>query len=191
MIQMSNFADSISIVLKHEGGYVNNPADPGGETKFGISKAAHPEVDIAILTEEKAKDIYRTKYWEPNKLGELTNQKIANAVLDAIVNHGKGAFIVQKALIASGYELNADNAIGPITRYALNSVNEKIFLKNYVATRKAYYDALIDKDPALQVFKKGWYKRADFFLPTNVALTGTMIAGLAIVAYFMLKSKKR
>jgi hypothetical protein len=51
---MSGFDEAVKMVLKHEGGYVNHPSDPGGETNFGISKRAYPEVDIANLTEEEA-----------------------------------------------------------------------------------------------------------------------------------------
>ena len=50
-------------VLKHEGGYVNDPSDPGGETKYGISKRAFPDLDIKNLTEEQAILIYYDEYW--------------------------------------------------------------------------------------------------------------------------------
>ncbi len=59
----NNFDRAIAFVLKWEGGYVNDPRDPGGETKYGISKRAHPSVDICALTEDAAKEIYRKDYW--------------------------------------------------------------------------------------------------------------------------------
>src|SRR5690606_28008981 len=52
------FRRAVEVVLKHEGGYVNNPSDPGGETKYGISKRSYPELDIANLTQEDAIAIY-------------------------------------------------------------------------------------------------------------------------------------
>ena len=54
-----NFDEIIEVVLHHEGGYVNDPKDPGGETNFGIAKRSHPDVDIKNLTKEGAKDIYK------------------------------------------------------------------------------------------------------------------------------------
>ena len=60
----TSFDEIIEVVLHHEGGYVNDPKDPGGETNYGISKRAYPDVDIKNLTEDGAKDIYRRDYWE-------------------------------------------------------------------------------------------------------------------------------
>ena len=54
---LTDFNDIIEVVLHHEGGYVNDPVDPGGETNFGIAKRSHPDVDIANLTKEGAKEI--------------------------------------------------------------------------------------------------------------------------------------
>ena len=54
---LTDFNDIIEVVLHHEGGYVNDPKDPGGETNFGIAKRSHPDVDIKNLTEEGAKEI--------------------------------------------------------------------------------------------------------------------------------------
>ena len=49
---LTDFNDIIEVVLHHEGGYVNDPKDPGGETNFGIAKRSHPDVDIKNLTKE-------------------------------------------------------------------------------------------------------------------------------------------
>ena len=54
-----NFEDAFDRLISHEGGYVNDPLDPGGETKFGISKRSYPTLDIAALTREDARAIYR------------------------------------------------------------------------------------------------------------------------------------
>lgn len=59
-----NFDFAFSFILRWEGGYVNDPNDPGGETKFGISKRSYPQLDIKNLTEEQAKTIYRRDFWE-------------------------------------------------------------------------------------------------------------------------------
>lgn len=62
-LRLGNFEAAFQIVVGIEGGYVNNPADPGGETKYGLSKRANPDLDIANLTLDQAHAIYRTKYW--------------------------------------------------------------------------------------------------------------------------------
>ena len=62
--EMSKFDEIIEVVLEHEGGYVNDPKDPGGETNFGIAKRSHPDVDIKNLTKEGDKEIYKEVYWD-------------------------------------------------------------------------------------------------------------------------------
>ena len=59
------FDDAFEALMAHEGGYANDPRDPGGETKYGISKRAYPAVDIRNLTLEAAKAIYKRDYWRP------------------------------------------------------------------------------------------------------------------------------
>ncbi len=85
---MADFEKAVAVVLRHEGGYVNDPDDPGGETNYGISKRAYPHLDIARLTVEQAKAIYRADYWERIAGDSLTSQHYANALLDTAVNMG-------------------------------------------------------------------------------------------------------
>ena len=68
------FDDIIEVVLHHEGGYVNDPDDPGGETNFGVAKRSHPDVDIANLTKDGAKEIYKEHYWNKNKVESLSEE---------------------------------------------------------------------------------------------------------------------
>ncbi len=68
---MSQFDKLIDRVLSHEGGYSNDPQDPGGETQWGISKRAHPDVNIKALTRAQAIDIYRADYWDKIKGDQL------------------------------------------------------------------------------------------------------------------------
>lgn len=82
-----SFDRAIEFILREEGGYVNNPADPGGETKYGISKRAYPNEDIAGLTVEKAKAIYRRDYWSPLGLDSVKYGP-ALVLLDCAVNQG-------------------------------------------------------------------------------------------------------
>ena len=82
-----NFERAIAFVLKWEGGYVNDPKDPGGETKYGISKRAHPTLDIKSLTEAQAKEIYRTDYWQAANCHVL-EWPLCLVVFDTAVNMG-------------------------------------------------------------------------------------------------------
>lgn len=85
---MADFEQAVSFVFKHEGGYTPGiPDDPGGETNFGISKRAFPDLDIKNLTIDQAKEIYRKHYWNVELDGE-PDQKLANCLLDCAVNQG-------------------------------------------------------------------------------------------------------
>lgn len=66
-----NFDEAFKRLIGHEGGYVNDPNDPGGETKYGVSKRAYPDIDIKNLTLEGAKAIYLRDYWSPLRLDRL------------------------------------------------------------------------------------------------------------------------
>lgn len=84
---MSLFDSAFQIVVGIEGGYVNDPQDPGGETKFGLSKRANPDLDIANLTLEQAKARYLEKYWKGRGCDKLPWTE-ALLVFDASVNGG-------------------------------------------------------------------------------------------------------
>lgn len=84
---MSKFDLAIEFVFRWEGGYSSDPADPGGETQFGISKRAHPTEDIAKLTRERARAIYHAEYWEPLGCDRLPGP-VALAAFDYAVNAG-------------------------------------------------------------------------------------------------------
>ena len=71
---LTKFDDIIDIVIKHEGGYVNDPNDLGGETKYGITKRFYPDVGIKNLTVEEAKQIYYDDYWVKNKVPQMPDK---------------------------------------------------------------------------------------------------------------------
>ena len=76
------FETAIAFVLSEEGGYSNDPNDPGGETNFGISKRSHPNVDIKNMTQDEAESIYKYLYWDACRCESLPD-KLALAVLIA------------------------------------------------------------------------------------------------------------
>jgi lysozyme family protein len=84
---MTDFDKALKHIFKWEGGYVNDPKDPGGETKFGISKRAYPDLNIKELSEKQAELIYRLDYWD--KAGcDKTSYPLNIVVFDTAVNMG-------------------------------------------------------------------------------------------------------
>lgn len=84
---MAVFDEVMEFIFKWEGGYVNNPADPGGATNFGISQRAYPHLDIENLTKEEAKQIYYEDYWLPSGADKLIYPD-ALALMDFAVHSG-------------------------------------------------------------------------------------------------------
>ena len=81
------FDQSFEAVIGHEGGYVNNPKDPGGETKYGISKRAYPALNVAALSLDQAKAIYRRDYWQAAGCEDVP-EAVRFDLFDAAVNSG-------------------------------------------------------------------------------------------------------
>ena len=98
-----NFDKIIEKVLEHEGGYVNDPNDLGGETNYGITKRFYPDVDIKNLTREQAKDIYKRDYWDKNRVESLP-ENLWHIFFDMCVNMGRGTAvkILQRAANGKG-----------------------------------------------------------------------------------------
>jgi lysozyme family protein len=151
------FNDIIEVVLHHEGGYVNDPDDPGGETNFGIAKRSHPDVDIANLTKDGAKEIYKEHYWDRNKVEDLP-EDLRHIYFDMCVNQGRGRAvkIMQRAANAKGADLVVDGGMGPKTIAAMDGVE----LQRVRAYRVKYYADLVTRKPDLEKFYFGWFRRA-------------------------------
>lgn len=132
MLQDKEFSRCIPFVLEREGGYSNDPKDPGGETKYGISKKAWPKLDIKNLTLEDAKVIYYQHYWlfVADKLSWPLNL----CVFDTAVNQG-----TKKA------------------RQLLKQSGED--WKKYLELRRIEYLELIRSKPVLDRFRRGWLNR--------------------------------
>ena len=146
-----NFDTAFETLIGHEGGYVNHPTDPGGETKFGISKRAYPAVDIPTLTLERAKEIYRRDYWDRVK-GDALPYAVAFNVFDMAVNSGVSPAIkaMQNAL-----GVTADGVIGPVTVGKAMAMDPVRFAVRFNAARLQFYTEL----PTWSTFGKGWARR--------------------------------
>ena len=154
-----NFDEIIEVVLHHEGGYVNDPKDPGGETNFGIAKRSHPDVDIKNLTKDGAKEIYKEHYWDKNKVEDLP-ANLRHIYFDMCVNQGKGRAvkILQRAANAKGADLVVDGGLGPKTIHSIRS--NDVELERVRAYRVKYYADLVTRKPDLEKFYFGWFRRA-------------------------------
>jgi len=151
------YKQAISVILNHEGGYANNPNDPGGETNFGISKRSYPEIDIRNLTREKAIDIYHVDYWKPLKLYMIDNANICLEIFDFAVNSGMSRSVkTAQKLVGT----NEDGIMGAITAGKINDY-AKDFVKDYKHARIIYYENLANKKPELQIFLRGWINRVN------------------------------
>ena len=154
---MKNFDEIIEQVLEHEGGYVNDPKDLGGETKYGITKRFYPDVDIKNLTVEQAKEIYRKDYWDKNRVESLP-QNLWHIFFDMCVNMGRrtAVKVLQRAAVNRGRDIEVDGGLGPMTIGALKGVE----LDRVRAFRVKYYVDLITAKPEQEKFFLGWFRRA-------------------------------
>lgn len=151
------FHRCIEVILRHEGGYVNHPADPGGETNFGICRRNYPDLDIRNLTREQAIEIYYRDYWLPLNLSGIRDPQAVLEIFDMGVNAGlRTAVKIAQRLVGAF----ADGAIGEETTVKINAFPGN-FVELYKANRKIYYINLARRKPALGVFLEGWLNRVD------------------------------
>ena len=159
---MTLFETALEQILHYEGGYVNDPRDNGGETNMGISKRAHPEVDIKNLTKEQAGEIYKRDYWDRSKCDQFP-APIAIWVFDTAVNAGntRAAKQLQRAAGAT-----IDGIIGPKTIKAVNDSYEK----DSIALLDMLYHIRLNHYRRLDDWKhygRGWTNRINHLLRTS------------------------
>lgn len=157
MLYPEIFLKCMHIVLKNEGGYVNHPSDPGGETNMGICKKYYPDEDIKNLTKERALQIYYVDYWLPMRLEQLKDENIILQVFDFGVNAGlKTSIKTLQRLLGT----DVDGVIGPITAYfAINYKGDLV--EDFKSVRECFYINLTIKKPQLRVFLWGWLNRVN------------------------------
>lgn len=152
------FNRAFELVVGIEGGYVNDPKDPGGETKFGISKRSYPNLDIKNLTKDKAMEIYRLNYWNACKCDKMP-AGIALLVFDHAINAGNsnaGLLLQQSLADPLRVNVSKDGVIGPKTIAATKSVNQELLLEEYAARRGLHYALLDNLDDR---YGHGWMRR--------------------------------
>ena len=167
---MADFDIAVEIVLRHEGGFVDDPADPGGATKFGISPrwldAMSLKDNVRELKQERAVMLYREHFWEPYAFQHWPEQDLATKVFDATVNMGPAQAMkcFQRSLRACGQSQVLDDGVyGPVTMRAKLTALDEYGDGVLTATRSelaAFYRVLTTVRPASAKFLDGWLRRA-------------------------------
>ena len=157
------FARAVALLLGDEGGYSRNPADPGGETNFGICKREYPSTDIDSLTRDDAIAIYFRDWWQRYSYSDLPGP-IGAKVFGLAVNMGPehAARCLQRALRACGRPVAEDAVVGASTRTAAAAVNQLALMAALRSEAAAYYRLLsANHHPAgTAEFLNGWLNRA-------------------------------
>jgi lysozyme family protein len=181
-------------IVAREGGYVNDPDDPGGETNFGVTigtlrrlkldinrDGALDGRDLRALTAQQAAEIYIQHYFVAPRIDQLP-QSLQASVFDMYVNAGSGAIrILQRLLTDMGFACTPDGVLGPATIRAAQMAQQAApaHLANaYGIARRNFYYALGDARPASRKFarrrngaKGGWITRAEEFIDAKYHLT--------------------
>lgn len=173
VISVASFDLFLPMLLKFEGGYVDDPDDPGGETNKGVTMAVFRECshhllgieptspNLKALTDAQAGIIYKKRYWDSVQ-GDIVNpQDLANIVCDFYVNAGTHATtLLQQTLNNMGARLVVDGRIGPASVQFLNGVDATAVYRHYKQGRIKYYHGLGQRYPK---FLQGWLNRVNAF----------------------------
>lgn len=159
---------AFNTTLKFEGGYANNPNDPGGRTNKGVTQDTYdhfrrawvkPLQDVKKISDDEVRLVYEA-YWKDCKADVIqkTHPKTATFHFDTAFNAGdfQAAKLLQRAL-----RVTDDGHIGPYTLTALSHFTDDEVLSVYYAERIKFYNALVTKRPNLAEFLKGWTLRCN------------------------------
>jgi lysozyme family protein len=168
---ISNWQKSFELMLKSEGGYVNNPADPGGMTNLGVTKAtwenwvgrASDEAEMRSLTPEKVEPLYKKKYWDAVRADDLP-VGLDYLMFDFGVNAGPGRAI---KVMQSAVGVTPDGGFGPMTLAAVQAINPVELIEKFSQAKEDFYRSL----GTFATFGKGWLNRvADVKVKANSML---------------------
>jgi lysozyme family protein len=158
------FRAAVERTLQFEGSYVDDPADPGGATKYGISKRfldgigdnRHPR----DLTIEDARQLYLKHFWEANGYDKIADPILAGKVFDLAVNMGprQAHILLQRALRASSRPVAEDGKLGPLTLAAVNAAQPMCLLAALRSEAAGFYRTLA-ATKGMDRFLRGWVGR--------------------------------
>jgi lysozyme family protein len=174
---MSDFESAIPTILRHEGGFNNDPQDAGGATNFGVSlrwlkaqglledleQQDRTQDEIAVvkqMTQDQAAALYKAYWWNPYNYGAIDSQLVATKIFDTAVNLGapRAHRIVQACL---GFpQEQRDGILGPKTMAEINAAGAAPLVVQIQNMQAAFYRQLVAVNPARQKFLQGWLNRA-------------------------------
>jgi lysozyme family protein len=153
---MADFQIAVQKTLVHEGGYVNNPDDKGGPTKYGITQADMPGANIANITPEQATMYYSAHYWK-DLYSQINDQPLAEKLFDCGVLFGvKTAVKLLQISMSDEIQVASDGAFGPNT---LAAVNEHGDINRYRTTLINHCMDVVNRNPLDAEFLHGWVNR--------------------------------
>ena len=175
----SLYDQAFDVLMENEGGYVNHPADPGGETKYGICKKYNPDIDVKSITLDFAKDYYYQKFWLP-MYERIKDRRIAIKLFDISVHVGKSRLrelinetlrdavcypdpqlVAELDTAIDAYKNNDDLAYWEdYVVDKINSTDSDLFLNMFRNELINYYCDRIYDNNKLHVFRLGWIRRA-------------------------------
>ncbi|MDH5480246.1 MAG: N-acetylmuramidase [Nitrosomonas sp.] len=172
---MADFNAAFDVTMKAEGGYVNDPDDPGGETYKGIARSRNPKwsgwINIDLLKnvadfpknmesdaglQQKVRDLYEANYWDKIRGDEIEDQDVAESIFDFAVNAGPrtSAKLAQMAV-----EAKADGVIGPATLKKINADDKRAFLAVFALAKIGRYVSICEKRHTSRKYFFGWVRR--------------------------------
>lgn len=160
---------TIAHVIGLEGGFVNNPSDPGGATKYGITLTTFKRIeptatvqDIRNLDITKATAIYAQLFWDEYSIDKMPID-VQDVVFDSYVQYSPhtATSIIQKAVNQLGQNVSVDGCMGEGTIQAINSVDAKALRSAILNQRKIYYQNLAASHPSQEQFLNGWLNRLE------------------------------
>jgi len=175
---MASFDVFFPTLLRFEGGFVDDPDDPGGATNKGITMQTFSAcarrllgmeptlANLRALTDQQAGKIYKPLYWDKVRGDDIALQDLADIVFDFFVNAGANATrLLQTVMNAAGASpsVTVDGAIGPITIRTLGGLDQRDVYRRYKQGRIQYYQNLAATNPQLEKFLKGWLNRVNSF----------------------------
>lgn len=169
--QMADYIQLIPLIQKWEGGWSDDPDDPGGATMKGITLRTYrnyckamglPEPtkeDLRNISSEHWNEIFKSMFWNKWKADEIKSQSVANFLVDWYWNSGVwGVKIPQRVL-----GITDDGIAGPATLHAINTHDPRALFDKLQARRLEYVESLVRNKPVLGKFLKGWKNRINDF----------------------------
>lgn len=170
---MAVFSKYFKMLMAHEGGYVDDPDDAGGATKYGITFAVWEEEgydkdgdgkitknDVRLITVDDAEKIAKRNYWDKVKGDLINNQSIAEFVFDWAYNSGVSAASKRLQVVLG---VKADGVIGPVTISKLNAANQRDVFNKLKQSRLSFVQAIVRSKPSQAKYLNGWKNRINSF----------------------------